>query len=240
MNIGLQLYSVKDYMEKDVESTIQQVAEMGYTMVEPAGFFDKSAEDFKSICDKNGLKICSTHTSFTNLTGDNYKTWLPYHNTLECPYYIAPWGKYSNAADLDNFINTIDVCDKLCKEYGIEFMYHNHHKEFLPNDDGIIPHLEMQKRTNIRFQIDVYWVYRAGLNPIYVLEQLGDRVGAIHLKDGTMEHGAPLGQGDVDIPAIVKWAKARNLLMVVENEPTAERQMIEAKECIEYLKSIDA
>ncbi len=240
MNIGIQLYSVKDFMAKDVESTIKQVAEMGYTLVEPAGFFEKTAEEFKAICDKYGVKVCSTHTSHNLLLDGKHETWLPYHNTLDCSYYISPAAVYSTKAEVDRLVDCFNNVAPLVKQYGMEFMYHNHSGEFVPNKDGIIPHLELQKRTDIRFQIDVYWVYRAGLNPIYVLEQLGDRVGAVHLKDGTMEHGTPLGQGNVDIPAIVKWAQARNLLMVVENEPTPDRQMTEAKECIDYLKSIEA
>ena len=239
MDFGLQLYSVKDFMSQSVEDTIKQVAEMGYTLVEPAGFFDKSAEEFKKICDKYSVKICSTHTSHGNLLNDGYKTWLPFHNTLECETFVSPSSSFATKEALDTTIDSFNQCQKLCKEYGMEFMYHNHSGEFLPNKDGLIPHIEMQKRTDIRFQIDVYWVYRAGLNPLYILEQLGDRVGAIHLKDGTMENGTPLGKGDLDIPAIIKWAKSRNLPMVVENEPTAERQMIEAKECIDYLKGLE-
>lgn len=239
MEYGIQLYSVKDFMAQDVDSAIKQVAEMGYTMVEPAGFFEKTAEEFKGICDKYGVKICSTHTSHWKILNGGYKEWLPYHNTLDCPVYISPGGAYSTNEELDKLIGFFNDLAPLVKEYGMEFMYHNHSAEFLPNKDGVFPHLEMQKRTDIRFQIDVYWVYRAGLNPLYILEQLGERVGMIHLKDGTMEHGTPLGQGDVDIPAVVKWATAHNVKMVVENEPTPDRQMIEAKECIDYLKSLE-
>ena len=54
-----------------------------------------------------------------------------------------------------------------------------------------------------------------------------------------MEHGTPLGQGNVPIRAIVEWAEAHGVAMVVENEPSAEVEMEEAKMCIDYLKSLE-
>ena len=86
----------------------------------------------------------------------------------------------------------------------------------------------------------MYWVYRAGLNPIYILEALKDRVASIHLKDGTMEQGTPLGKGTAPIAEVVAWAKRNGVPMVVENEPIADVEMVEAKMCIDYLKSLEA
>ena len=57
MNFGIQLYSVKDFMAKDVKSTLAEIGAMGYTVVETAGFFDYSAEDFKKMCDDAGVKV---------------------------------------------------------------------------------------------------------------------------------------------------------------------------------------
>ena len=238
MKYGIQLYSVKGFMEKDVKDTLRQIAEMGYNMVEPAGFFGVSAEDFKAWCDEYGLEVCGSHSGFNSLVDDTDAT-LAYHNAIGCPYYIIPSAPIKNKAALDDTIEKINRLEPVVKAAGMELMYHNHHREFLPNEDGIIAHLEMQKRTNIKFEIDVYWAFRGKLNPIYVLEQLKDRISIIHLKDGTMEHGAPLGQGDTPIAEVVAWAKKNNVTMVVENEPTEELQMIEAKTCIDYLKSLE-
>jgi len=238
MKYGIQLYSVKDFMAKDVKDTLRQIAEMGYKMVEPAGFFDVSAEDFKAWCDEYGLEVCGSHSSYKSLVEDTEAV-LNYHKTIGCPLYIIPSAPIKNKEHLDKTIEDINRLESTVAAAGMELMYHNHHREFLPNEDGIIAHLEMQKRTNIKFEIDVYWVYRGKLNPIYVLEQLKDRISIIHLKDGTMEQGTPLGQGTTPIAEVVAWAKKNGVAMVVENEPTAELQMIEAKACIDYLKSLE-
>ena len=237
MNFGIQLYSVKDFMAKDVKSTLAEIGAMGYTVVETAGFFDYSAEDFKKMCDDAGVKVNSTHTGFAALDED-YDGIVAYLKTLGCKRFIIPWAPCSTKAELDETIEKFNKYQPMLEKDGMELMFHNHAVEWLPNKDGQIPHVEMQKRTNIKFQIDVYWAYRGLVNPIYALESLKDRISVIHLKDGTMEEGKPLGQGTTPIAEVVKWAKENGVDMVVENEPTADRQMIEAKECIDYLMSL--
>ncbi len=239
MKYGIQLYSVKGFMMTDVKDTLRQIAEMGYDMVEPAGFFGTSAEDFKAWCDEYGLEICGCHSGFKGLNEDEAAT-IAYHKAIGCPRYIIPNSPISTKESLDATIDKLNKYEPIMAENGMELMFHNHHREFLPNEDGLIAHVEMQKRTNIKFEIDVYWTYRAGLNPIYILESLKDRVSCIHVKDGTMEHGTPLGQGTAPIAEVVAWAKKNNVDMIVENEPTEDRQMIEAKMCIDYLKSLEA
>lgn len=237
MDYSIQLFSVRDFMAKDVEGTIKQLAEMGYKCVEPCGFYDKTAEEFKAICDKYSMKISGCHLYHDALKNDN--DMLEYMKAIGCPAYISPCAIYSNRAEVEELVDLYNTLPKKVNDFGLQFQYHNHDLEFLPNKDGIYTHIELQKRTNILFQLDVYWIYRAGINPMYVLEQLEERIGSIHLRDGDMKHTTPLGQGEVDIAGIVKWAKERNIPMTVETETSAARQMDEAKECIEYLLSLE-
>ena len=59
--IGLQLYSIRDEVEKDMESSLKAISEMGYDCVEFAGFFGKTAEEINKMLDKYGLEAVSTH-----------------------------------------------------------------------------------------------------------------------------------------------------------------------------------
>ena len=238
MNYGIQLYSVKDFMAKDVKETIAEIGKMGYKVVEAAGFYDYSAEDFKKFCDDAGVVCASTHSNLGQLDED-FDGMVKYLKTIGCTRYILPWAPLGTKAEIDSTVEKINKYQPMLEKEGIELMFHNHWVEFVPNADGLIPHVELQKRTNIKFQIDVYWAYRGLVNPIYVLETLKDRISVIHLKDGTMAQGKPLGQGTTPIFEVVAWAKKNGVDMVVENEPTAERQMIEAKECIDYLFTLD-
>lgn len=239
MDYGIQLYSVKDFMAKDVKETLRQIAEMGYTLVEPAGYFGTNAEDFKAYCEEFGLKVSGSHNHFKDLEGDAFAQTVKYFKTIGCKRFIVASAPFSTKEDLDNTIDTLNKYEPMLSAEGIELMYHNHHREFLLNKTGEIAHVEMQKRTKIRFEIDVYWAYRGGVNPVYILEQLKDRISVIHLKDGSMEHGTPLGMGTAPIAEVVAWAKKNGVDMVVENEPTPDRQMVEAKICIDYLKSLE-
>ena len=239
MKYGIQLYSVKNHMMENVKETLRQIAEMGYTMIEPAGFFDTPSEEFKAWCEEFGLEISGSHSGLAKLDADTEGV-IEYHKVIGCPRYIIPNAPIKTKEALDATIDKINKYAPIVEQSGMVFGFHNHSGEFLPNEDGIIPHLELQKRTNIKFQIDVYWAYRAGLNPIYVLESLKDRIICLHMKDGTMEHGTPLGQGTAPIAEVYAWAIKNNVPMVVENEPKAEVEMEEAKMCIDYLKSLEA
>ena len=73
MKYGLQLYSVRDAAKDSVENMLSRVAEMGYSMVESAGFYDLTAAELKALLQKNGLTLCSTHTSVRRLTEEPAK-----------------------------------------------------------------------------------------------------------------------------------------------------------------------
>ncbi len=238
-NYGLQLYSVKSHMEADMAATLHAVAEMGYTMVQPAGFFGKTAEEFHALCEQNGLTVCGSHSVIEELLNDGWQEVVPYFHTIGCDDFIVPAAAWDTAEGLALTVARLNEYQPLLAQAGITLSYHNHHGEFLPNKDKQIAHVEMQKQTNVLFEIDVYWAYRGGVSPLYVLEQLRERIRVIHLKDGTMERGTPLGQGDVPIREIVEWCEAHGVAMVVENEPEASVEMEEAKMCIDYLKSLE-
>ena len=78
IKIGLQLFSVKDFMEKDVEATLKAVSEMGYECVEFAGYFDKSAEEMKALCEKPSLTAnWSMAWMFVNSANNGLFPWRP-------------------------------------------------------------------------------------------------------------------------------------------------------------------
>lgn len=239
MNYGIQLYSVKDLMAENLKDTITKIGEIGYKAIEPTpSIFEIPSKDFKVYCEEAGVLCHSIHSGI-NLLIDDFDNIVKYLKVIGCKRYILPLEPTGSKKELDETIKHINKFEPMLKAEGIELMYHNHHREFVPNADGQIPHIELQKRTNIKFEIDVYWVYRGLNNPIYVLESLKDRIDVIHLKDGDMIQGKPLGQGCVPIYQVVQWAKENGVDMVVENEPTVNRQMVEAEECINYLKSLD-
>ena len=88
--VGLQLYSVRDAMEKDMDATLKAVKEMGYDYVEFAGYFGKTAEEVKALLDKYELKAISVHQA-TDLFEKEGKAAVDYLNTIGVEYSAIPW-----------------------------------------------------------------------------------------------------------------------------------------------------
>lgn len=235
---GLQLYSVRDTMPTDMAGTLEKVAKLGYKVVEPAGFFGVSAEEFNALLKKNGLRLGGTHSQWPELR-DNFDEVVAYHKAIGNKRYIIPGADTSTKEKLDEFIDFLNEYQPKMAAEGIDLQYHNHAHEFAPNQDGLYVHEELQKRTNINFEVDTYWVYRGGKDPVEFLKMLGDRVNVIHVKDGTMQEGRSLGSGTAPVKAVVEYAVAHGLDMVVESEGCDPDGISEVTRCIEYLKTLE-
>ena len=239
MDYGLQLYSVRDVTESDLEGTLKKVAEIGYRYVEFAGFFGHSAEEVKAMLDRYGLIVSGTHSGLGDLDAD-FEGTVKYHKTIGNTNYIVPGAPTWTAAELDETIEKINKYQPMLAAEGIRMAYHNHDGEFKPNADGQIPHEEMERRTNIDFQIDTFWAFVAGKDPVEVITRLKDRVHVIHLKDGLRNgHGYALGEGEAPVAAVREKAIELGMLMVVESEPLQPDGISEATRCINYLKSLE-
>ena len=218
MEYGVQLYSVRDFMEKDMAYTLKKVAEIGYKYVEFAGFFGHSAEEVKAMLDENGLIVSGTHSSLDELEED-FEGTVKYHHTIGNTNYIIPGTPTRTAEEVDRAIARLNKFQPMLAAEGITLGYHNHAVEFMPNADGLIAHEEMERRTSIDFQIDTYWSYVAGRDSVETITRLKDRVHVIHLKDGLENgEGFPLGLGTAPVAKIHARAKELGMFMVVESE----------------------
>ena len=88
--IALQLYSVRDDCAGDLSLTLQAVAQMGYEGVEFAGYYDRTAEELRDMCEDLGLKVAGTHTGINTLLGDELAETLEFNKILGNPYLIVP------------------------------------------------------------------------------------------------------------------------------------------------------
>lgn len=239
MEYGLQLYSVRDFTEQDLEGTLKKVAELGYRYVEFAGFFGHSAEEVKAMLDRYGLIVSGTHSGLGDLDADFAGT-VKYHKTLGNTNYIVPGAPTWTAAELDETIEKMNKYQPMLAAEGIRMAYHNHDGEFRPNADGQIPHEEMERRTNIDFQIDTFWAFVAGKDPVEVITRLKDRVHVIHLKDGLRNgKGYSLGEGEAPVAAVREKAIELGMHMVVESETLQPDGITEVSRCINYLRSLE-
>lgn len=239
MEYGLQLYSVRDVTATDLEGTLKKVAQIGYRYVEFAGFFGHSAEQVKAMLDNYGLIVSGTHSGFDDLDKDFAGT-VEYHHAIGNTNYIVPGAPWRTAAELSETIEKMNKYKPMLAKEGIRLAYHNHDGEFKPNDDGLIPHEEMERRTDIDFQIDTFWAFVAGKDPVEVITRLKDRVPVIHLKDGVRSgHGFALGEGEAPVAAVRAKAIELGMHMVVESETLQPDGISEVTRCFNYLKSLE-
>lgn len=240
MEYGLQLYSVRDMTEKNLEEALRCVAALGYKYVEFAGFFGHSAQDVRRMLDENGLEVSGTHTGCDELTADRIDETIAYHQAIGNKNIIIPGADFSTREKMDWVIDIINEAQPKLAAAGIALGYHNHSHEFIKNAYGAVIHKEIEERTSVEFEIDTYWAYVAGENPIAVLERLKDRIRVIHLKDGFADgHGKALGEGTAPVAAVREYAIKNGLRMVVESETCDPTGIEEVGRCIRYLKSLE-
>ena len=139
VQVGVQLYSVRELCAKDPAGTIAAIGKMGYKGVEFAGYYGKSAADLRKMLDDNGLVCCGTHTGFDTLTGDNLAKTIAFNKTLGNPFLIVPHIAPKTKQEwLDKAKQFNEISDKV-RPAGFWVGYHNHAAEFKPVESGEKP-----------------------------------------------------------------------------------------------------
>lgn len=232
--IGLQLYSVKNEMEKDFEGTLKTVSEMGYEGVEFAGLFGKTASEIKDILEKYSLTPVSAHVPLAEMLEDMDKV-IETYSEIGCKYIAIPYveEKYRpGCPDYPETLKTIESLGKKAAEKGLVLLYHNHDFEFVKIDGeyGLDIMYSTVSAEYLQTELDTCWVNVGGEEPApYILKYKG-RTPVIHLKDfvmkgkgkakklydliGIEDEGEsageedfsfkPVGYGVQDIPEIIK------------------------------------
>ena len=248
MEYGLQLYSVRDAEAVDFKKAVRDVAKIGYKYVEFAGFFGLPAEEVKALLDECGLEVSGTHSDWRDLKPSKIMDTIAYHKTIGNPRYIIPGADLSTLEKIEEFVNVMNFAQPILAAEGIKLGYHNHSHEFIVMPWGSTIHAELERRTNVEFEIDTFWAFNANLDPLATLERLKHRMSVIHLKDG-FKAGTPdfkgakgmaLGEGEAPVAAVRKKAIELGLKMVVESETCQPSGIEEVTRCFNYLMKLDA
>ena len=248
--ISVQLYTVRDLTAKDFAATMRQVAAIGYKSVEMAGYGNlKTAAEAKKALDDAGLKVDGTHAPIEALETDIAKV-LDDNDALGSKLIICPWMPEARRKDAEGWkavAKSLNTAGRACHERGIDFAYHNHSFEFQKFDgkSGLDILFENSEAHLVKAEIDVYWVKHGGEDPAARINQLGDRVVALHLKDmasGDDKKFAEVGTGTLDFKAILDAAKKHGVRYgAVEQDSTYGMDPIAAiRTSYENLKKLGA
>jgi sugar phosphate isomerase/epimerase len=233
--LGVQLYSVRTMLPKDYLGTLKQIAALGYTEVEAAGFYDHPVEEVKTAMQTAGLRCVSSHYPLGQLK-PQVDSILDFAKTLGVGYIVcsSPMHQQEGAGHtpltLDDWRWNADQFNQIAtkvKAAGMSFAYHNHVAEFTAID-GTLPWEELVKHTDpklVGFEMDCGWVEVAGADPVVYLEKYPTRVVMLHVKDfkDKKPPSVPLGEGVIDYAPIFKAAKharIRHIFVEQEESPT--------------------
>ena len=212
--IGLQLYTVRSALARDLEGTIAAIALSGVTELEFAGYYNKPAAWWRDLMKSHGMTSPSTHIGLPKTDAE----WEPHfamanamgHQCVIVPSFGAEFrgeGGYKRLAD------RLNSSGALAKTTGLRMGYHNHDAEFAPQSSGPNGFEILVANTDpqlVDFELDLYWAVKAGQNPMKIIAAHPGRIAYCHVKDaGPAPEMAmtEVGAGTIDFKSIIKAAR---------------------------------
>lgn len=222
--MGLALYAVREAISKDPKGVLQKVAGFGYKELETFSYkdgqiFGMNFSDFCNHAKSLGMKVTSGHYGLAQISGD---TWLKAVDDAKKngqSFMVMPYLVDSDRKTIDDYKR---VCEKLnaagevCNKNGIRFQYHNHAFEF-ETVDGQIPFDVMLKELDpkkVGMELDLYWIVRAGHDPVKYFNAYPGLFEQWHIKDMSKTdntQNSNVGDGSIDFKVLFAHAKKAGL-----------------------------
>jgi sugar phosphate isomerase/epimerase len=223
--IGLQLYTVRGEIGKDLKGTIQKVAQTGYNSVETFGYgkgkyFGLSVEDFSDILKQNNLKTPSGHYMMMDFMmkgdEDQLKQTVDDAAKMGHAFFTIPYLTEPMRTSLDDYKRLAEKLNKAgeaAKKAGMRLAYHNHDFEFKDWGNGQTGFQIFLAQTDpalVNLEMDIYWITKAGVDPIAMIKSHPGRIKMWHVKDmdNTPDKSfTEVGSGIIDYKEIFKHRK---------------------------------
>ena len=188
MKVGLQLYSIRDAMNADMEAALKAVKEMGYDCVEIAGGrYGHTGSENKALCEKYGLECVSAHQS-PSFYLDNKEDALQYIKELGVEFCVIPMTVGRLETLQEKWDETVSLYREMSEAFraeGIQLLYHNHDFEMVTLAGESEPLLDKLYREvpMLNPEFDTCWVSYGGYSPADYIRKYASRVDVIHIKD---------------------------------------------------------
>ncbi|MBO9585761.1 MAG: sugar phosphate isomerase/epimerase [Flavobacterium sp.] len=235
--IGLQLYTLRNELPKDVKGTLEKVAKAGYNTVETYGFSTKdqfwglTPKELKKILDENGLKAVSGHYNLGSFLYDGNTEELissiEAAKILKNEFLTVPWIDEPfrrNIEDYKKIAARVNEAAKMCKKEGLKLAYHNHDFEFKKYNGttGFDILLNETDKDLVFFELDLYWVVHSGNDPLQLFKENPGRFKMWHVKDKDKKNNdlnTEVGSGTIDFKPLFAAAKKSGMIhFFVEQE----------------------
>lgn len=250
-HLSVQLYSIRDEIKTDIKKSFKRLADIGFKNVETAFWpngisVQNAADNLKEF----GFKVSSCHVEIP--TKDNISVILNNAKIYDCKKMIwHGWPedkRYSTLEGTKELIKIYNESIKLARDNGLSFGLHNHWWEYKNKVGGRLVYevLNEELDEDIFFETDVYWVKVGGQDPVGIIKKLKNRIQLLHIKDGPAvwndklpldepDPMTPVGQGTLNIPAIVNACTDHVQWMVVELDKSAINIYDALKQSFDYM-----
>jgi len=251
---GMQTYTFRVSMKKDVAAVLDTIKSLGITVVESSpGPEGQSPESFRKLLDERKMTCPSVGIGYDELVKDP-AAFAKKALVVGAKYVMCAWIPHKsqfNLEDARKAVEDYNRAGKILKENGLTLCHHTHGYEFVPSDDGTLFDY-IVKNTDPRYvsyEMDIMWVFHGGQDPAKLLLKYPARWKLMHLKDlrkgikGDLTGGTPvendvaLGTGQLDMPAILRAAKKVGVkyYFIEDESPTYKEQL---PVTIAYLKGL--
>jgi sugar phosphate isomerase/epimerase len=217
--IALQLYSIREDVEKDFYGSLKKVKAMGYAGVEFAGYANLSAPQLKQYLDELDLQVAGSHILYDHLKNNLQQT-LDYEETIGNKNIVIPYNQFATLAEWDAFIKELAPLAKAVHARGMQLFYHNHGHEFTS-----FPAVDLVDRVlqvpGMKAEPDLYWLAYAHVDILPWLARHAAQVGLFHIKDMQQNptESTEVGAGILPIKDYVSQAKSLAVpWLIVEQE----------------------
>ena len=246
-DIGVQIYSVRNELNQDLEGTISAIANLGYPCVEAYGlgldgkFFGKyTPEDFNAIVTDTGMYIASVHTGY--FTHEQADIFINAALAMNTKHIVIPYLDEGMRGDYGAIAENLNRVGELSTSAGLRFGYHNHDFEFLLTSDERVPMEILINETDadkVSFQADLYWVRKAGVDPLEFIQKYPGRFMSYHVKDANSNlDQTTVGEGIIPFPEIFALNEISGVdYLFVEDERT-ETPIQNIESALSYLNNL--
>lgn len=244
--IGIQLYTLRALMTKDVEGTLARVAGIGYTEVEFAGYFGRTTTRIRDLLKANGLTSPSTHIPFPT-SDDAWKRTLDEANAIGHKWVVIAGLDAAMRKNPEDWARTAEQFNALgvkAGENGLRFAYHNHDFEFgrVGNGTGLDALLSKTDPSFVDFEMDIYWVVKGGGDPLDLIKRHPHRFPLMHAKDATAAPARAMvdvGSGTIDFARIFARQKESGMAHVFVEHDSPTDPIQSATNSYRYLAGLE-
>lgn len=242
--IAVQMYTLREEYEEDFVGTLRKVAELGFNGVELAGYGGLSVQEVKKALDELGLQSVASHVPLEDLE-TNLEQVIEDQKILGSQYVVCPYilPERRTEQDYQALILLLEQAGEKCRQEGITLCYHNHDFELERLSDGRTALESIFEETtveNVKAELDVYWLTKAGEKPVEWMSRYKNRTPLIHLKDMTTDeeqYFAELGTGGVDIESVLNLGVDAGVEWWIVEQDFSRRTPFESIEIsLNYLK----